>query len=60
MVGDTLHAHDAYDTLGLDSGSGRRMFDQFLAEPDAVSWFDIWSLFVLLRWHAEQRRRLAA
>jgi hypothetical protein len=36
------------------------MFDRFLAEPGAVSWFDVWSLFVLLCWHAEQQRERAA
>jgi asparagine synthase (glutamine-hydrolysing) len=56
LVGDTLHTSGAYTTLGLDFGSGRRMFDRFLAEPGAVSWFDVWSLFVLLRWHDEQKR----
>ena len=60
LVGDTLHTNAAYETLGLDPGSGRRMFDRFLAEPGAVSWFHIWSLFVLLCWHAEQRRLLPA
>jgi hypothetical protein len=32
------------------------MFDRFLAAPEAVSWFEVWSLFVLLSWHAEQSR----
>jgi asparagine synthase (glutamine-hydrolysing) len=56
MVGDTLHTSPAYQTLGLDPRSGTLMFDRFLAAPGAVSWFEVWSLFVLLSWHAEQGR----
>jgi asparagine synthase (glutamine-hydrolysing) len=60
MVGDTLHTSTAYDTLGLVSRSGPQIFDRFLAGPRATSWFDVWSLFVLLSWHADQQRCLAA
>jgi asparagine synthase (glutamine-hydrolysing) len=60
LVGDTLHTSTAYDMLGLDPRSGPQMFDRFLAVPGAVSWFEVWSLFVLLCWHAEQRRCPAA
>jgi asparagine synthase (glutamine-hydrolysing) len=58
LVGDTLRTNAAYDTLGLVSRSGSRMLDRFLAGPEAHSWFDVWSLFVLLSWHAEQQREL--
>jgi asparagine synthase (glutamine-hydrolysing) len=60
QVGDTFHTSTAYDTLGLDSRSGPQMFDRFLAGPGVVSWFEVWSLFVLLCWHAEQRACPAA
>ena len=59
MVGDTLHSSPAFETLGLEPRSGPVMFDRFLAKPGAVSWFDVWSLFVLVSWQAEQGRRQA-
>jgi asparagine synthase (glutamine-hydrolysing) len=60
LVGDTLHTTAAYDTLGLVPRSGSQILDRFLAVPGAQSWFDVWSLFVLLSWHAEQERGLVA
>ena len=60
MVGDVLGTSAEYDALGLDQRSSRRMFDQFLTARGAVSWFHVWSLFVLLRWHAGQRTAIAA
>jgi asparagine synthase (glutamine-hydrolysing) len=60
VVGDVLQSGGAYDDLGLDAGSGRRMFDQFLQARGAASWFHVWSLFVLLDWHAKQQVPLAA
>lgn len=60
LVADVLHAPAAYQALGLDAGCGRQMFDQFLKRQGEVSWFQVWSLFVLLRWHAGQRQSLAA
>ncbi len=56
MVGDTLRTSATYESLGIDPRSGPLMFDRFLAVPGAISWFDVWSLFVLLSWHAEQGR----
>ncbi|MEP6917016.1 MAG: asparagine synthase (glutamine-hydrolyzing) [Acidobacteriota bacterium] len=56
MVGDTLLTSRSYETLGLDPRSGFLLFDRFLAVPGAVSWFDVWSLFILVSWRAEQDR----
>jgi asparagine synthase (glutamine-hydrolysing) len=53
QVGDTLHTSPAYDPLGLDPRSGPQLFDRFLASKEMNSWFEVWSLFVLLRWHTE-------
>ncbi|MEO8075599.1 MAG: asparagine synthase C-terminal domain-containing protein [Acidobacteriota bacterium] len=60
MVGDTLLTSRTYEALGLDPRSGFQLFDRFLAVPGAVSWFDVWSLFILVSWRAEQDRHDAA
>jgi asparagine synthase (glutamine-hydrolysing) len=59
MVGDVLASSDAYAALGLDREGGRRLFDDFVHARGAVSWFQVWSLFVLLQWHDEHGARRA-
>jgi asparagine synthase (glutamine-hydrolysing) len=55
FVQETLHNSPDHDALGLDRGRTLRMFEHFLQRDPAVSWLQVWSLFVLLRWQAENR-----
>jgi asparagine synthase (glutamine-hydrolysing) len=54
MVEETLGDSTVHEALGVDRGSALRMFQRFLRDDPGVSWLHVWSLFVLLRWQAEQ------
>jgi asparagine synthase (glutamine-hydrolysing) len=56
-VEDTIRGQAALDTLGIDRAAACRMFERFLHNDPDVSWRHVWSLFVVLRWEAEQRLR---
>jgi asparagine synthase (glutamine-hydrolysing) len=56
-VGDTIRSRRALDTLGIDRAAAGRMFERFLQDDPDVSWRHVWSLFVILRWEAEQQAR---
>jgi asparagine synthase (glutamine-hydrolysing) len=53
-VQDTIRNQGALDALGVESKAADRMFDRFLRNDPDVSWRHVWSLFVVLRWQAEQ------
>ena len=58
-VEDTIRGHSALDALGIDRAAACRMFERFQQDDPDVSWRHVWSLFVVLRWEAEQLFRPA-
>lgn len=60
LVEETVRGSVAYDALGLDRALAQRMLDRFFRQDPSVSWYHVWSLFVLLRWQAERQVARAA
>jgi asparagine synthase (glutamine-hydrolysing) len=57
-VSETLHKGSLYKTMGLDPEKGKRLFADFQKGHPMVSWYQIWSLFVLLKW--QERNRISS
>jgi asparagine synthase (glutamine-hydrolysing) len=53
MISETLHEKKLYHPLSMDFSYGERILKAFHRQDPIVSWYEVWSLFVLLDW---QRR----
>ncbi|MCX5796862.1 MAG: asparagine synthase (glutamine-hydrolyzing) [Elusimicrobia bacterium] len=57
-VADTIHTTSAYPGVGVEPGEGREILQAFMANDPAITWSQVWSLFVLLDWHSRVRSSL--
>ncbi len=55
MVFDKLHKAALYKNVGLDFKQGKKVFEDFLKHNPLVSWYQVWSLFVLLDWQERNK-----
>lgn len=50
LILDTLTNKDLYKSVDLDYRNGLRLVENYFSGSRKVSWFQIWSLFILLNW----------
>lgn len=55
-LAETLYEKPLYEPAGLDFAAATRAFQAFLNGRSQISWYQIWSLFVLLNWVERNRR----
>lgn len=58
MISETLLSKNLYDNIGLDFQKGKKVLEDFQNHHPLVSWYQIWSLFVLLNW--QERNKVSA
>jgi asparagine synthase (glutamine-hydrolysing) len=55
MVSETLFNETLYKNVGLDFKKGKDIFAAFQNNHPLVSWYQVWSLFVLLNWQERNK-----
>jgi asparagine synthase (glutamine-hydrolysing) len=55
MISETLLSKTSYENVSLDFQKGKELLNNFLHNHPLVSWYQVWSLFVLLNWQERNK-----